>query len=79
MYSIVSEEIADFPKFLRDLLYFIASAGFAVPALVLLAALGYYLRLRAKGKRRAITQLRHWLKTERMDTIYLLREGRVQT
>lgn len=79
IFDIVVETIDRCPQEMRNVFYFVGSAGFAIPSIILLLVMSYYLRLRAENRRLAILQLRHWLYIERTDTRYLLRTRNIQT
>lgn len=79
MFGVVPETIDSFPNGLQTVLNFLPTAGFAVPALLLLSIVAYILRFQARAKQGVIEELKYWLQLERMDTRALLRNRAITT
>lgn len=71
--DVVSDIIDTFPGPLQDIVYFIGSAAFAFPFVILLLLVIHQYYYHSQAKRNVIVELKSWLQLERMDTRALLR------
>eukprot|EP00052_Salpingoeca_macrocollata_P022556 m.196282 g.196282 ORF g.196282 m.196282 type:complete len:880 (-) comp21833_c0_seq9:147-2786(-) len=74
MYDIVPNTIESFPSFLSVPLFFIGTAGFAIPFLGFLLIGVHYFRYHWTSKKAVVDELKYWLHLERTDTRHLLRQ-----
>jgi hypothetical protein len=69
MFHVVTGVVNTLPAWLRGTCYYIASAGFAYPATLLLAGVIVWLYARSQRHARALLFLRRWSSVEREDII----------
>eukprot|EP00051_Salpingoeca_urceolata_P005111 m.70411 g.70411 ORF g.70411 m.70411 type:complete len:927 (+) comp14065_c0_seq1:114-2894(+) len=79
MYSAVPVMVDSAPESLEELLSFLGTAAFVLPALFILASAAFVGRYHVKTKRSVAMELRHWLALERADTRELLRRRKIVT
>ncbi|KFV14428.1 Transmembrane channel-like 7, partial [Tauraco erythrolophus] len=73
-WAVVPDTILEFPKFLQNILYGIASEAFAVPFFVVLCLFMFYFIALAGAHKRVVEQLREQLVMESRDKDFLIRK-----
>eukprot|EP00050_Salpingoeca_kvevrii_P022911 m.134594 g.134594 ORF g.134594 m.134594 type:complete len:294 (+) comp9872_c0_seq2:1988-2869(+) len=77
VYEVVPDTIESFPQLVRDALFFVGSASFCIPLLVILFLFMYYLRFNALARRQVAVELSHRLVLGRLDIMHLLRKRKI--
>ncbi|KAI8492670.1 ion transport [Branchiostoma belcheri] len=72
MFEIVTQTIMGWPKIVRDIFFFIGSAGFLVPAVLILCLLLYYFRALSVAHKKMVAVLKDQLILEGKDKHFLL-------
>ncbi|XP_066292025.1 transmembrane channel-like protein 7 isoform X1 [Branchiostoma lanceolatum] len=72
MFEIVTQTIAGWPTVVRDIFFFLGSAGFLVPAVLILCLLLYYFRALSVAHKKMVAVLKDQLILEGKDKHFLL-------